>query len=104
VEVKPPKKSMEEKEQKAFPTIQFALKAMNAKCGAGTSPNPMALEKTMEKQMLMLMENDATIKRFTFNRKVKKRSPTKQVKAHIPPQKAKAITKSKGLVPWIGRK
>jgi hypothetical protein len=50
------------------------------------------------------MEKEATIERFTFNRKVKKRSPTKQMKAHIPPQKAKALAKSKGLVPWIGRK
>jgi hypothetical protein len=50
------------------------------------------------------MEKEATIERFTINRKVKKRGPTKWMKAHIPPQKAKALAKSKALVPWIGRK
>ncbi len=72
---------------KRFTTIQVALKAMNAKCGESTRPNPMALEKTMEKHMPMFMEKEANIERFTFNRKVKKRSPTKWMKAHTPPQK-----------------
>jgi hypothetical protein len=49
VEVKAPKKSMEEKEQEVFTTIQLALKAMNAKCGESTRPNPMALEKNYGK-------------------------------------------------------
>jgi hypothetical protein len=49
VEVKPKNKSMEKKEQEVFTTIQFALKAMKAKCGESTRPNPMALQKNYGK-------------------------------------------------------
>lgn len=87
-----------------FTTSQFALKAMNAICGEGTRPNPMALKKTMEKHMLMLMEKEATIERLTSNRKIKKKKPHKTYESPYSLRKAKALAKSKGLVPWIGRK
>jgi transcriptional regulator of met regulon len=77
------KKSKKNKKQQMFTTSQFALKAMNAICGEGTRPNPMALKKTMEKHMLML----ATIEGLTSNRKIKKRNPRKHRKAHIPQEK-----------------
>ncbi len=81
------KKSKKNKKQQMFTTSQFALKAMNAICGEGTRPNPMALKKTMEKHMLMLMEKEATIEGLTSNRKIKKRNPRKHRKAHIPQEK-----------------